>query len=173
MLACAKALSQVVFFQNVTALPAQPRVAGMLPNIQDFTFNAWYKLEDDDWRLIASFSHLRALSIHIGYNTRMTFPRDISGTSFSNIVNFQLRTSKSEELFEWMNSLDGSPLTRVETLDLRIFRSAHKSWGPITALNAFLKRNSETMTNVSVAIEYEGGSRTHFSEERRHLLYLA
>ncbi|KAF8166166.1 hypothetical protein BJ912DRAFT_1002989 [Pholiota molesta] len=132
----ADALSQVVFFQDRSSDPPS-WMAGMLPDVHDFTFNTWSILDKECWDSV------------------ITLPHTISGSTFSNIRNMQLRLVESEELFGWMNSFDGSPVSRVETLDLVLFRSSHKGLGATGALNSFLRRNSKTVMHLIIAISYE------------------
>ncbi|KAF8166693.1 hypothetical protein BJ912DRAFT_1002331, partial [Pholiota molesta] len=158
VLARAEALSQVVFIKIVDSSPPPSWMARMLPNIHDFTYNTLSSstFTEDGWRLLASFAHLRALAVYTICDKAMTFPRDVPRSAFCHITTIQLRLLQSEELFEWMNSLVGSPLTRVETLDLKIFCASHKGWGAVQALNAFLNKNSKTMKHLSVVIDYTG-----------------
>ncbi|KAF8166516.1 hypothetical protein BJ912DRAFT_235222 [Pholiota molesta] len=156
VLARAEALSQVVFIKIVDSSPPPSWMARMLPDIHDFTYNTWSAFGEDEWRLLASFAHLRALAIYPYRDKGMTFPRDVPRLAFCHITTIQLRLLQSEELFEWMNSLAGSPLTRVETLDLKIYRASHKGWGAVQALNAFLNKNSKTMKHLTVVIDYTG-----------------
>jgi hypothetical protein len=157
VLARAEALSQVVFIKIDNSSPPPSWMARMLPDIHDFTYNTWSAFREDEWRLLASFAHLRALAVYTNCDKAMTFPRDMPRSAFCHITTIQLRLLQTEKLFEWMNSLAGSPLTRVETLDLKIYRALHKGWGPVQALNAFLKRNSETMKHLSLVINYRTG----------------
>jgi uncharacterized protein YggT (Ycf19 family) len=94
-------------------------------------------------------------------------PPALSVPTFRHIRTLRLRLSASEELLEWLARLDGSRLP-LETLDLRVFRWCHRGWGPVNALNAFLKWVSDTLDHLRLGIDVIA-SEESLNQESRYI----
>ena len=150
-----KALQQIVFLDHsyISDLPSLSWIAQALPNIYDFSYNTTSAVRDDVYRLFASLPTLQSLAIYTEVHTTFAFPVQIPGPHFLHISTLRLKLLKSEQFLNWLQTLDGwNPL--LETLDLRIFRICHRGWGPVTALNSFLKANSSSLRHLSLGIDY-------------------
>jgi hypothetical protein len=156
--------SQIVYIHN-TGSTSISWNAEAFQNVHDFTFNMeWRALDDESWQLIASFPSLRTLALYTKPNATVTLPPDICGSSFQNLRTLRLRLVASEELLHWLNNLDGSRFA-LETFDLRMVRSCHRTWGPVKALNTFLKSVSGTLKDLSLGVDVD----TDLYRERRLL----
>ncbi|KAF8957243.1 hypothetical protein BDZ97DRAFT_1847279 [Flammula alnicola] len=155
VLALSKVLSQIVFM-DLSKSSSISWIAHVLPNIHDFTFNTWSTFGDDACRLVTSFPSLHTLAVYTNADTTITLLPVVSSSPFRNLRTLRLKLLGSEELFDWLKNLDGSH-SILETLDLRIFRSCHRGWGSVNALNSFLKRNSGTLKHLSLGIDYNPG----------------
>jgi hypothetical protein len=150
-----KALKHIVFFDHsyISDSPSLSWIAQALPNIYDFSYNTTSAVRNDVYRLFASLPKLRSLAIYTEVHTAFAFPVQIPGPHFLHITTLRLRLLKSEQFLDWLQTLDGwNPL--LETLDLRIFRICHRGWGPVKALNSFLKANSSSLRHLSLGIDY-------------------
>jgi hypothetical protein len=124
-------------------------------SVHDFTFNMERRdLNDAAWHLVSSFPSLRTLALYTKSDTTVTLPRDMPGASFHSLRTLRLRLVASEELLHWLKNINGSHFA-LETFDLRMIRSCHSGWGPVKALNAFLKSVSGTLKHLSLGIDIE------------------
>lgn len=152
-------LSQMVFMQHNTREPITWN-ARSLPNIRDFTINALgTTFEDNAWSLIASVSELHSLSVYThpgrAFYAVFSLPPDHYGSHFRNLHTLRLRVVPSEALLSWFQKLIGAQLP-LETLDIWLYASTHRGWGPVIELNSFLKSVSSTLKHLSVGIaEYD------------------
>jgi hypothetical protein len=154
VLAPSKRLSQLTYIHTLRSETISWN-AQILTNIHDFYFDfLWYTFDADAWRLVTSFPNLHSLALYTNATCPITLPSSIPGSVFRNLRTLRLRLTASEELFEWLTKLDGTRFI-LETLDLRMFRPHRGSWGSMSALNAFLKDVSDTLTHLSIGIFYE------------------
>ncbi|KAF8954249.1 hypothetical protein BDZ97DRAFT_2081830 [Flammula alnicola] len=150
-----KVLTQIVFidYSRISESRSLSWIALALPNIHAFSYNAIYAFPADAWRLVTSFPRLQNLAIYTNVHTTFTFPAQIVRPQFLHLRTLRLRLVRSEQFLDGLQSVGGwySPL---ETFDLRVLRKSHKGWGPVDALNSFLKANSGSLRHLSLGIQY-------------------
>ncbi|KDR65889.1 hypothetical protein GALMADRAFT_162306 [Galerina marginata CBS 339.88] len=150
-----KSLNHVVFLDHsyLRDSPSLSWMAQAFPSVRNFSYSTIFAVRDEAYRLFASLPRLQDLAIYTEVYTNFMFPAQIPGPHFFHISTLRLRLLKSEQFLDWLQTLDCWN-SLLETLDLRIFRVLHRGWGPVKALNAFLRANSGTLRQLSLGIDY-------------------
>lgn len=160
VLASSKLVNQLIV-RNFTQEPTSWDVSAF-PNVRDLTYNAAPEFGENPWALVGSFSELHTLALYTHCTTVITLPSDVSGFHFNSLRTLRLNLMASDELFHWMGNLDGAHYS-LETLDLQLIRACHTGWGPVTALNSFLRGTAATLQHLIVRVEYDNSLKEDLS----------
>lgn len=131
-----------------------PRLAGL----RDLSYNALERPAEDIFALVASFPALRVLSVYSspkGAPTASITHGLEPHPTFAHLHTLRARlyAGQSEELLSWPHSAGNYP--NLETLDLTVFHGYHNGWGPVAALNAFLRAHGDHLRHLVFRVSYE------------------
>ncbi|KAJ7458268.1 hypothetical protein B0H11DRAFT_2061495 [Mycena galericulata] len=160
VLACAP-VEKLIFIDH-NSLSGQPVclswLAPYIPGLQELSYNALERAAEDLFALVSSFPALRTLSLystHKGSPTASIAHGRVPHPTFAHLHTLRTRlyAHQSDELLGWLQTAGTS--LRLATLDVNVFHAYHNGWGPVTALNALLRANSDSLHHLAVRITYE------------------
>jgi len=161
-LAEAPALTAVLFVDYTSSTESQSIswIAQKLPNIQRFSYDTCTAPSEDAIYLVSAFTHLQCLSIYTPrHSPTFTLPTDRLATApFLHLSTLRLSLHNSEQLLQWL--LHSCQNLALETFELRIYSPSHRGWGPVSVLNSFLVAQANTLSHLSIGIEYLPKDRT-------------
>ncbi|KAJ7649595.1 hypothetical protein B0H17DRAFT_1102161 [Mycena rosella] len=137
-------------------------IAPFFPGLQEFVYNALYRVAEDIFVLVTSFPILRILSVYSRtpdpssaeiVPTRL-YPA-IPHAVFAHLHTLRMKLSTHDSVLSWLQSTELRPL---ETLDLHLFNPYHNGWGPVAALNSLLHANGEHLRHLTLRVSNEDSS---------------
>jgi hypothetical protein len=115
--------------------------------LQELVHSPYSDFGEQEIRLITSFSDLHILGIFLTERVKnMSLPsHSITATSsLRHLRTLRICAYTPEQLLRWFNENQFD--FTLETFDLRVLGPPGKGWGPVAALNSFLRRQKGDLT---------------------------